>query len=149
MSLIHPPLTAFPFALLTVVLLGELANLYFRSTKLDFVNRINLVFAALGASLAFASGYWEVDGVVERFSVDRDAVAEHYNLARLFLFSLVPTVALKFVVAVATEKKRLLIGAYWVALVVSFALAICTGREGGELVFVHGAGVERGQVNRD
>ena len=90
----HPPLTAFPAALFTAVVLLELLGIWYKADWVRVTARVNLVLAAGGVLLAFISGYQAIDVAQQTFQVENDVINNHHMYGRLLLFAVVPCVAL-------------------------------------------------------
>lgn len=145
---LHPPLSAFPFALLTVVVLLEIAKIC-GARHLDNVIRINLVIAAIASLLAFFSGYYSGSCTNVTFKVDEGAITQHIAAGRVILIALFPCLACYFIAQMNPANPRLFRGLYLLFLFVAYGAVLVSGYLGGELVFRHGAGVSAtNQVER-
>lgn len=137
----HPPLSAFPFALITLVALLEIFN--FRGTSATFraAIRVNLFAAGVATIAAFLSGYGASEAANQSFTVADEVIARHHFFGRFLLFVIIPCVAVRLIADRAKHGTRLFVGAYYLLLVVSIGLVVYTGFLGGKLVFESGAGV--------
>ena len=138
LPLIHPPLSSFPVALISSVVVLEMIGVFKRSKSLDMASSVLVVAAALGTAAAFFSGYFSFESASRSFHIPEAEIAFHHNLGRLLLFSVVPWVALHFLSRRAGAGWRI---AYLMCLAVVFGLTVTTGFYGGRLVFHFGAGV--------
>ncbi|MBN8550775.1 MAG: hypothetical protein J0M12_15785 [Deltaproteobacteria bacterium] len=138
---LHPPLTAFPLALISVATLLEIWCMIRPSSACRAAIRINLILAAVFVVAAFFSGYWASDSANQTFIVSDETIRQHHNAGRLLLFLIFPCAALEFLSAHATHNPKLFRALYLIALVVCFGLVVYTGLLGGRLVFLEGAGV--------
>ena len=138
---LHPPLTAFPPALLGVVLLLEIFSLWKRYPKVRAAISINLWLAALFVVLAFLSGYQarELAGGVA--TAVEEHIEEHHFFGRLLLFAIFPCAILHLAWERAIYAKRAFGMAYAIFFLMCVTLVTLTGLEGGELVFEYGVGV--------
>jgi len=137
----HPPLTAFPLALFTVVVVLEGVSLFYKSEQLRMAIKVNVLFAGLAVVCAFYSGYWGNEYASQTFEVSADLISQHHVAGRLLLFCSVPCVGLCFIWEKAKHRPDLFRGAYYGFLSVCFFLVLYTGYLGAGLVFDHGAGV--------
>lgn len=140
---LHPPLTSFPFALFSVVVILEVVNLRRPNQTVQGAARINLVLAGVFTLFAFLSGYMGNEFANRGGPVSQDAIEFHHLMGKALLFLIVPTVALKFVHVAAEHNKAAFGWLYAACLAVTYLLVLYTGFLGAELVFEHGAGVAR------
>ena len=138
---LHPPLAAFPLALLVVVGLLEIVQLIRPRINFGLVIRVNLILAVVGTVAAFFSGYQASDLANQTFQVADDVIAEHHLWGRLLLFVIVPCATLQILATVAQHGRNWFRCAYYISLIAAIALVLRTGWLGGDLVFQHGAGV--------
>ena len=137
----HPPLTAFPVVLMTVVLVLEGIS-FFRPEKVsERMIRYFLMAAGLSIGAAFVSGYWASESANQTFVVSDEVIDYHHSVGRLLLFLIVPCIAVRWVYEGATHGRVVLQSIYRLLLVGCWVLTIYTGYLGGELVFTYGAGV--------
>lgn len=137
---LHPPLTAFPLALLVLVVALEIYSRYRREDwrkPIEFV----LVLMVVAVVAAFFSGYQASDGADRTFLVPDEPISRHHTVGRFLLFLSLPCAALRFVATRARYNARGFDVAYGIVLAVCLGLVVYTGYLGGELVFKHGAGV--------
>lgn len=138
---LHPPLTVFPPALISVVLLLELVFLFRPYPWIRRVSEVNLALAGVGVVAAFFSGYQAITVAEKTFKIAPELIATHHQFGKLLLFAIIPTVTLGFLHSRATHGKSGFRAAYLFSLALSFALVVYACYLGGDLVFVHGAGV--------
>lgn len=138
---LHPPLSAFPLALITVVTLLEIIHIFYRSPNLLYAIRINLALAAVFVIAAFFSGYSASESASQTFQVGDQVIAWHHSWGRLLLFFILPTFILNLISSSAKQNKKVWFGLYYLLLLSCQSLVIYTGYLGGQLVFLHGAGV--------
>ena len=133
----HPPLTAFPFVIFTLLFIVEVLNLI---SKKEAYNSISLflVFALIVFSpITYYSGFWGADFASKDLV---EQIDNHQSYARFFLISLVPFVLVYFLKRQAVDNSGLRL-IYYIFLLLSFTLVVYTSLLGGSLVFDHGAGV--------
>lgn len=138
---LHPPLTAFPVALLTLVVIFEGIALARPAPGWRHSIEVLLVLAVLAVAAAFFSGYQASDRANQTFTIADEVIAWHHVMGRALLFAIVPCAALRFVAARARFNRTGFYTAYGFALALCLGLVAYTGWLGGELVFEHGAGV--------
>ena len=138
---LHPPLSSVPITLLVVTILLEIIHIVRPSSGARSAARFTLLFSACSAVLAFFSGYPASDAANQTFLVPDEAISRHHTIGRLFLIAIWPCVAVSWISDRARHAQAMFRGAYFILLFLSASLAIFAGYLGGELVFVHGAGV--------
>ncbi len=140
---IHNALSSLPlgFIGLTVLLvIFELCG--WKRAQVGFSIKLSL-FCALAAVVAsFYTGYEASEEANKFFLVSDEVIVRHHNYGRLLLFLIIPTVGLYWIARHATHLKVLFNILFLALLMACSYLVIVTGKLGGELVFVHGAGVQ-------
>lgn len=138
----HPFFTAFPIALLSAAVLFELLALGFKRHRgaLRVASFANLLLLIPLALLALFSGYSAGDVASVTFKVPESALAAHQFWGRMLVFSLIPLIIVRSVIALNSSVVMLWV-LYWSLLLGCWALCLWTGSLGGQLVFEHGAGV--------
>jgi uncharacterized membrane protein len=138
----HPPLAHAPL-LLCFLLLAEFAlTSTKRWTSIDIHPSFSnyLVFLlCLISPITYYSGYWGADFANADFKVPEEAILSHQSLAQLFLISLVPTAL--FAILRRQNPSKLVSAAYFFFLLLGFSIVFQGSREGGKLVYEHGAAV--------
>lgn len=137
----HPPLTAFPVVLISLVVVFEIWFVWRASPAVSFASRVLIVLSAVAVGAAFYSGYQASEMANQQFVVSDQAIAAHQATGRLLLFAIIPCAALRLFWEQAVFYRRVIRGVYYLLLVVCLGLVVVTGYRGGELVFRHGAGV--------
>lgn len=143
---LHPPFSAFPFALLLLASIAELVALVRPSPVTRRIAVWNLIAGSVGVALAFFSGYQAAETFQQRFVVDESLVQFHHLTGKVALISVVITLALRWAAEGALFYRRTFFGLYLAALTVTLGVVVYTGYLGGELVFTHGAGVTGGEL---
>ena len=143
MTLVHPPLTGFPFALLTCAVICEAMSLL--SNSAPWVSRRRLFFyaACIATPATYLSGYVGSEYANQSFTVSDEAIAAHQSAALFFVFSLYSALLLDLISRVRNAPVLLQISR--LALILSFSLCIWTSLQGGQLVFSQGAAVNLNQ----
>lgn len=144
---LHPFLASFPVAVISLVLLLELAALVASrfSRELRMAAGINIVLGVPLIVLTLISGYDAGENASKMFEVPDQAIADHLFWGRMVLFAVIPLAIVKVTLLYLelTQKPRntpfsLL---YALLLLVTCSIILRAGTLGGELVFKHGAGV--------
>ena len=138
---IHPPLVAFPAALLVVALLLEVLSLVKKSEPLSYAARINLLIGSVMSLAAFFSGYQANEFADQTFKISDDVISRHHFYGRLLLFTVIPSCICKYAADFGSYHKNVFRYCSLFALFISVCLVAITGFLGGELVFRYGAGV--------
>ncbi len=137
---LHAMLVHFPIALLLVGFAAEIAGFI---TKKEFFHQVGfglLLLGAAGAVLAYFTGDAAGEGLEE--GVLAQAVGLHEAAAARTLWAVLLAMAVRLAME-ATETRQ-----FWArsGALVLYLIAVCataqTAYLGGQLVFVHGAGVE-------
>jgi uncharacterized membrane protein len=139
---LHPPLSSFPIALITVAAMLEFAGAVLNRKILSQTAGICLRIGGVFLIAAFITGNLASEHANQTFTVPDEAIASHYNMGRLLLFCTVPCIALEIFSKRATHGRVGFVIAYRVVLAFIAALVLYTGHLGGELVFEHGAAVK-------
>src|SRR5687767_13925614 len=92
---LHPPFSAFPVTLITIVFILEALNLIRRREIFGAAALVNLAAAAIAVAAAFFSGYQASDLANQTFRVDDAVISRHHSFGRALLFLIVPCLALK------------------------------------------------------
>ena len=142
---LHPPLVAFPVALLSVVVFLEVMAAWRPFSWIRSVISVNLVLAAAAVLVAFFSGYQASELADQTFQVPDDQISWHHAIGRMLLFVIWPCLALGLLYPRARYNRSVLRAGYLFLLLCCFALVLYTGFLGGELVFKFGAGVSASQ----
>lgn len=137
----HPPLSGFPFVLLSLVVIAELVSIFRKDSNGRGFSRNLLYILCLFAPMTYFSGYWGAELSSQSFVISQDLISTHQGWAQLFLLSLVPCLVLSLLESHSEKVNLVLRYGFRVALLVCYALVILTSFQGGQLVFTHGAGV--------
>lgn len=138
---IHPIFASFPFVILTLVFLTELAS-YFADTQQWRIYSCFLVCVATIMSLvSYYTGFYSASTAEGTFKISEELIAMHQSSAKLFLLSMFPTVL--FSILRSVKQSELVHWIYTPCLICSLLLAALASHRGGVLVFKEGAGVIR------
>lgn len=129
---LHPPLSAFPWALVVTAFFLELISFFYRKSPrfFEFASVVVLLFAVIGGVAAFFSGLSASKNLPESLS---EFVSQHFFWARLALFALVPTLIVGVIRCI--ENKKILSVFFVLGLAVSMVLIGIAGYHGGNLNF--------------
>lgn len=135
---LHAVINDFPPALLVVGVFFELAYLYTRRESLRHAAYWSLIVGAVSTAVTVASGLLAEDAI-EHGEAIHEMMQVHERLAWITLgfFSVVAVWRL-------IRETKMARGERWVVAligVVGLGFLVATGREGGEMVFDHGAGM--------
>ena len=138
----HPPFSAFPVALIAVVVLLEIVTVIFKKDWSAKAATFILILAVIGVIAAFFSGYQASEHADQSFKIPDEAIAQHHLFGKLLLFVSIPCLVLKFFSLKAKYSIAFFKYTYLVFLFAALGLVIQTGYLGGKLVFELGAGVK-------
>ena len=144
MSNIHPLIVHFPIALIIVVFILDLLGALSRQKSLVSAANILSIFAALGAVAAVVTGL-----IAEESVWHTDEAHELIELHETIGFAVLGAALISLIFRPAIKKKKSKNSLLWVAVIISLAAAILVGYEGylgGEMVYRHGAGVEKAKI---
>ena len=130
---IHSALTHFPIALVSTSCIFELLAIKKPSETLATVARYNLYFASFMAIFAFFSGYLSSSWLENYDSIPEQAIAAHYNGARIACVLLLICASLCYFSERAIHAKRVFRFTYLVSLVLTMLTFLYTGFLGGAL----------------
>jgi len=138
--LFHPPVDHLVIALPLIVLLLELVNLVVKKRALGVTSFFLLLLTVVAAVAAYLTG--SVDGK-EAFPLLNEAAQTELKAHKVFgtYLMFISVVVLLFKFLSAIMKKALVKILYLVILVLFTAGILKQGKEGGELVYKHGANV--------
>jgi len=147
--LMHPPLVHFAIVLPIIIVLLELANVILKSgatpevpkgkgvSTLSFLLILVMVVIFVGA---YASG--SVDGKAawsELSEVGQSGLKEHKLLGTYLVFASLALLVFKLIALISGKIGRIIL----LVVAIAFAgVALKQGKEGGELVYTHGANVK-------
>lgn len=145
MSNIHPLIVHFPIALFIVAVLFDLIGLVGRQRWARQAGMVLMVLAALGAMAALATGLATEESVEDLLgAAGRQALEAHEDIAKPTAYVLLAVAVLRLALSTRPFRrvKGLAWSAYLVAAVIGLGMLTLTAYRGGELVYVHGGGVQ-------
>jgi uncharacterized membrane protein len=145
----HPALSGFVPAFLTGAVLIELFSFFSPLHRQQNFSLLLSFMACLFSLPTFVTGYVASGPAYEVFGVPVESIAWHHWVSRGLVFTLIPLAALAWIIFRGGKKLFRVRQFYQTLLLFSWGLALYTGYLGGQLVFVHGAGVAPRQVQRD
>jgi uncharacterized membrane protein len=141
LTYLHPILASFPFPIFVAAFMTEVVA-YFGHTNHWRLHSFFLVLLGSFFSVAaYYSGYYQMDGASITFHVAEHLIAEHQNVARMQLFSLIPLSI--FVLIRAIKPNEFFHWLFIPFLILTLLLTGSTSHKGGMLVFKQGAGVAK------
>jgi len=144
MSNIHPLIVHFPIALIIVVFALDFLGAAGRRQSLISAANILSIFAALAAVAAVTTGL-----IAEESVWHTEDAHELIELHETIGFAVLGAALVSLIFRPAVRKKKSRSSLLWVAVIISLVAAILVGYEGylgGEIVFRHGAGVEKARI---
>ena len=140
---IHNALSSLPLAFIGLTAFLVIVDLFgWQRDHIRFSIKISLLCSLAAVIASFYTGYEASEQANKFFEVSDDVIAHHHSYGRLLLFLIIPTVGMYWVAHYATHLKLLFKALFFVLLIACCYLVLVTGKLGGELVFVHGAGVK-------
>lgn len=142
----HPPLTGFPIVLATLIVGSEILAYIFKnqSIKIRKAGKLFVLLSCFLAPITYYSGYWGAELASQSFKVSDEIISEHQMFAKVYLATLVVSglfVALSFEIEKKKSVSKLFRISYSIVMLLTFVAALLVSRQGGLLVFEHGAGV--------
>jgi len=140
--LLHPPIDHFAIAIPVLVLLIEVVNLFLKKRALGVLTFFLLILGMLAAVAAYLTG---VSDGKETFDLlaqaGQEELKEHKLLGSYLVIASALVVILKMLSALL--RKGALKALYLLVLVLFVVGMLKQGKEGGELVYEHGANVSK------
>lgn len=138
----HPPLAHAPLLICSLLLVEFALEKSRRWTSIEihpsFSNYLVIVLC-LVSPLTYYSGYWGADFANAAFKIPEEAILYHQSIAQFFLISLIP-IALFAVLRRQNPSMFTSLG-YFLFLLMGFSIVLFGSRQGGKLVYEHGAAV--------
>ena len=147
----HPPLSAFPIALACLVALCEVVSYFWKekSSELRTVGKWVLVSSFIFSPLTYYTGYWGAELASKTFEVSDELISYHQMLAKLYLATLVTCALFALMDTFDKENRPFVKFGYSTLVALTLFAAIMVSRQGGKLVFEHGAGVSAPVPGKD
>lgn len=145
----HPPFTGFPITICLLICIAEITKHLFKKNEMNTVCNYLTVMGLILFPITYYSGYWGAEYVEKNF--DPKLIASHQALAKFFLFTCIPYCLLrsmlafeKYLLGMISDYAKEMIGTSLTCLSLAIlALVMYTSYLGGNLVFQHGAGVNK------
>ena len=145
----HPPLTGFPVAICFMITCCEIFKHICKKKELNTVCNYLTLFGLISFPLVYYSGFKGTLLLDKDFN--KELIDAHQDLAKLFLFTCIPYLVLRTAIAyeqnllgrISNYAKEVIETTLTFFSIIIFALALYTSHLGGDLVFKHGATVEK------
>lgn len=144
----HPPVDHFAIALPVVILLLELINLIARKRAISVLSLFFIVLTVIAVSAAYLTGLVDAKETFDLLSEAGQAELKEHKLLGVYLL-IISGLLLIFKLLSMLIKKALMQALYLLLLVLFVAGMLNQGSEGGELVYEHGANVEKVKILDD
>jgi len=139
--LMHPPIAHFIIALPIIVLLLEIINLFAKKRAIGLVSFLLIILTAVAAVAAYLTGTVDGKEAWDLLSQAGQSELKEHKLFGTYLM-LASGVVLLFKLLSAMIHRGLMKGLFLLILIVFVAGILKQGKEGGELVYTHGANVK-------
>ena len=147
--LLHPPIDHFVIAIPVIVLLIEIVNLAVKKRALGVVSFFLLLLGMVAAIAAYLTGTTDGKEAFDALTQAGQAELKAHKLLGTYLM-LASVVVVLFKMVSAIVRKGLVKAIYLLLLILFVAAILKQGKDGGELVYEHGANIERvGTLNDD
>ena len=147
-ALMHPPVDHFIIALPIVVLLLEIINLFAKKKAIGVVSFFLIILTVVAAVAAYLTGSADGKAAWDLLSeAGQSALKEHKILGTYLMLASV--VVLLFKLLSAIINRALMKGLFLFVLIFFVAGILKQGKEGGELVYTHGANVKIVKIKDD
>ena len=148
MENVHPLIVHFPIALFTA---GFVVDMVGYILKKDFLKSAGLVMVLLGAVGAVAANLSgrQAEEMVEKFlsHAGEEALESHETFGNITVYVLPAAAVLNLLVVFVLKGKKkaaqVMLGCYIALGVLGVIMVTATGYKGGDMVYKHGAGVNR------
>jgi len=146
--LMHPPIAHFIIALPIIVLLLEIINLFAKKRAIGLVSFLLIILTAVAAVAAYLTGTVDGKEAWDLLSQAGQSELKEHKLFGTYLM-LASGVVLLFKLLSAMIHRGLMKGLFLLILIVFVAGILKQGKEGGELVYTHGANVKIVKIKDD
>lgn len=138
--MLHPVVVHFAVALPVVVLLIEVANLFFKRRALSVTSLLFLLLAAVIFIVAYFTGKADASEAFSLLNAEaQHELKDHRLLGTYLVYALVIPIVFKLLAMVLMQKWAR--GALIISLIVFISFLVKQGYDGGELVYEHGVNV--------
>jgi len=140
-ALMHPPVAHFIIALPVIVLLLEIVNLIAKKRAIGVTSFFLLLLTLVAAVAAYYTGGADGKAAWDILTQDGQTAVKAHKLFGTYLL-LASVIVLLFKLLSALVQRGLMKAVYLVVLIFFVAGILKQGKEGGELVYTHGANVK-------
>ena len=147
-ALMHPPVDHFIIALPIVVLLLEIINLFAKKKAIGVVSFFLIILTVVAAVAAYLTGSVDGKAAWDLLSEAGQAELKDHKILGTYLM-LASAVVLLFKLLSAIINRALMKGLFLFVLIFFVAGILKQGKEGGELVYTHGANVKIVKIKDD
>jgi uncharacterized membrane protein len=139
---LHPILSGFPAAFLTVLLVTEALRFTRWANQAEPIRCGALFSLFISTALSFFSGYQASDAAGDLPEAVGVVLSNHHLLGRFLFINSFLLVTFWWVARVAKYSRAFFHTLYYTFLLIQVVLGIAAGSAGGRLVFEHGVGVK-------
>jgi len=147
-ALMHPPVDHFIIALPIVVLLLEIINLFAKKKAIGVVSFFLIILTVVAAVAAYLTGSADGKAAWDLLSEAGQSALKDHKILGTYLM-LASAVVLLFKLLSAIINRALMKGLFLFVLIFFVAGILKQGKEGGELVYTHGANVKIVKIKDD
>lgn len=147
-ALMHPPVDHFVIALPVVVLLLEIINLFAKKRAIGVISFFLIILTVVAAVAAYLTGSADGKAAWDLLSEAGQAELKDHKILGTYLM-LASAVVLLFKLLSAMINRALMKGLFLFVLIFFVAGILKQGKEGGELVYTHGANVKIVKIKDD
>ena len=145
--LLHPSVDHFAIVLPVIILLLEFYNLFARRKSVGGFSFILIVLTVIAFTAAYFTGLVDGKESYELLSVEGKEELKEHKLLGIYL--LLGSVVVLFFKLLAMTGKGFFKFLFFMTLIAMMLVTFKQGKEGGELVYEHGANIERVKVLDD
>ena len=147
-ALMHPPVAHFIIALPVIILLLEIVNLIVKKRAIGVTSFFLLILTVVAAIAAFYTGSADGKAAWDILTQDGQTAVKAHKLFGTYLM-LASVVVVLFKLLSSLVQRGLMKAVYLLVLIVFVAGILKQGKEGGELVYTHGANVKIVKIKDD
>lgn len=147
-GLMHPPVAHFIIALPVIILLLEIVNLIVKKRAIGVTSFFLLILTVVAAIAAFYTGSVDGKAAWDILTQDGQTAVKAHKLFGTYLM-LASVVVVLFKLLSSLVQRGLMKAVYLLVLIVFVAGILKQGKEGGELVYTHGANVKIVKIKDD
>jgi len=147
-TLMHPPVAHFIIAIPLIVLLLEIVNLIAKKRAIGVTSFFLLLLTVVAAIAAYYTGSVDGKAAWDILTQDGQTAVKAHKLFGTYLM-LASAVVVLFKLLSSLVQRGLMKAVYLLVLIVFVAGILKQGKEGGELVYTHGANVKIVKIKDD